>query len=100
MRIDAKAVADFASATCFFLYAYSVCKHTFSLYSGAIFESIVIKFDSRLGFDRESFVYHYLPTLESHLGGVIFCDIFFNVIFRRRVTVREVFALAFPDNLL
>lgn len=32
------------------------CREPFSLYSGAIFESIIIKFDSRLVFDRESFV--------------------------------------------
>ena len=33
------------------------CREPFSLYSGAIFESIIIKFDSRLVFDRESFVF-------------------------------------------
>ena len=32
------------------------CREPFSLNSGAIFESIVIKIDSRLMFDRESFV--------------------------------------------
>ena len=32
-----------------------VRREPFSLYSGAIFESVIIKFDSRLVFDRESF---------------------------------------------
>ena len=33
------------------------CRELFSLYSGAIFESIIMKFDSRLVFDRESFIF-------------------------------------------
>ena len=43
-----------------FLIYYSlgfVRRDPFSLNSGAIFESVIIKFDSRLVFDRESFVF-------------------------------------------
>lgn len=33
------------------------CREPFSLYSGAIFESVIITNDSRLMCDRESFVF-------------------------------------------
>ena len=63
------------------------CREPFSLYSGAIFESIIIKFDSRLLFDRESFLLSDIQLSPFPDAFYQLCELFFALRFGRCVDI-------------